>query len=50
MYFAPVLKISSLLIGFAIIWLAYEASLLLQKRKIKKIDMVEALKENRRNE
>lgn len=39
-----------LLIGFVIIFIAYEISLLLQKRKIAKINMVEALKENRRNE
>ena len=50
MYFAPVVKAGSLLAGFVIIWLAYETSLLLQKRKLAKIDMVEVLKDNRRNE
>lgn len=46
----PVVSVRSVLFPFIILWLAYEASLLLQKRKIAGIDMVEALKENNRDE
>lgn len=50
MLLEPVLTIKSLVIGFVLAWVTYELSLLLQKRKISSIDMVEALKENNRNE
>lgn len=50
MLLEPVLTIKSLVIGFVLAWVTYELSLLLQKRKISRIDMVEALKENNRNE
>ena len=40
----------AILIGFVLTWVVYEISLLLQKKKISRIDMVEALKENNRNE
>lgn len=50
MLLAPVLKVKSVVIGFVLTWITYEISLLLQKRKISRIDMVESLKENNRNE
>ena len=50
MLLEPVLTIKALVIGFVLAWVTYELSLLLQKRKISRIDMVEALKENNRNE
>ena len=50
MLLEPVLTIKALVIGFVLAWVTYELSLLLQKRKISSIDMVEALKENNRNE
>lgn len=50
MLLAPVITVKSLIIGFLLTWLTYEISLFLQKRKISGIDMVEALKENNRNE
>ena len=50
MLLEPVLTIKALVIGFVLAWVTYELSLLLQKRKISRIDIVEALKENNRNE
>ena len=50
MLLEPVLTIKALVICFVLAWVTYELSLLLQKRKISRIDMVEALKENNRNE
>ncbi len=51
MLLAPVITVKSLIIGFSShMKLTYEISLFLQKRKISGIDMVEALKENNRNE
>lgn len=50
MLLEPVLTIKALVIGFVLAWVTYKLSLLLQKRKISRIDMVEALKENNRNE
>lgn len=50
MLLEPVLTIKALVIGFVLAWVTYELSLLLQKRKISSIDMVEALKENNRKE
>lgn len=50
MLLEPVLTVKAIVLGFVIIWITYELSLLLQKRKISGIDMVEALKENNRNE
>ena len=50
MLLSPVVKAKSIVIGFVLTWVTYELSLLLQKRKISRIDMVEALKQNSRNE
>lgn len=50
MLLAPVITVKSLIIGFLLTWITYEISLFLQRRKISGIDMVEALKENNRNE
>lgn len=50
MLLAPVLTVKAIVLGFVLTWITYELSLLLQKRKISRIDMVEALKENNRNE
>lgn len=50
MLLAPVVKFKAIIIGFVLTWVTYEISLLLQKRKISRIDMVESLKENNRNE
>lgn len=50
MLLAPVITVKSLIIGFLLAWITYEISLFLQRRKISGIDMVEALKENNRNE
>lgn len=50
MLLSPVLTVRTLVIGFVLTWVVYEISLLLQKKKISRIDMVEALKENNRNE
>ena len=43
----PHINVSSIIIGFAIILLSYFLSLLLLRRKVNKVDMVVALKENR---
>ena len=50
MLLSPVVTAKALVIGFLLTWVTYELSLLLQKRKISRIDMVEALKENSRSE
>lgn len=50
MLLAPVVTVKAIVIGFVLTWITYELSLFLQKRKISRIDMVEALKENNRNE
>ena len=50
MLLAPVLTVKAVVMGFVLTWITYELSLFLQKRKISRIDMVEALKENNRNE
>ena len=50
MLLSPVLTAKTLVIGFVLTWVTYEITLLIQKRKISGIDMVEALKENNRNE
>ena len=50
MMLSPVLTVKALVIGFVLPWITYDLSLLFQKRKISRIDMVEALKENNRNE
>ena len=50
MLLSPVVTVKAIVTGFLLIWVTYELSLLLQKRKISRIDMVEALKENNRNE
>lgn len=50
MLLEPILKVKAVVIGFVLTWVTYEVSLFLQKRKISGIDMVEALKENNRNE
>ena len=50
MLLSPVVKVKSIVIGFVLTWVTYELSLFLQKRKISRIDMVEALKQNNRNE
>lgn len=50
MMLSPVLTVKALVIGFVLTWITYELSILIQKRKISRIDMVEALKENNRNE
>lgn len=50
MLLAPVVKVKAVIIGFVLTWITYEISLLLQKRKISRIDMVESLKENNRME
>lgn len=50
MLLAPVVKVKAVIIGFVFTWITYEISLLLQKRKISRIDMVESLKENNRME
>ena len=50
MLLSPVITIKAIMISFLLTWVTYELSLLLQKRKISRIDMVEALKENSRNE
>ena len=50
MMLSPVLTVKALVIGFVLTWVTYDLSLLFQKRKISRIDMVEALKENNRNE
>ena len=50
MLLAPVLTVKAVVLGFVLTWITYELSLFLQKRKISRIDMVEALKENNRNE
>lgn len=50
MLLEPILKVKAVVLGFVLTWVTYEVSLFLQKRKISRIDMVEALKENNRNE
>lgn len=50
MLLAPVLTVKAIVLGFVLTWITYKLSLFLQKRKISRIDMVEALKENNRNE
>lgn len=50
MLLALVLTVKAIVLGFVLTWITYELSLFLQKRKISRIDMVEALKENNRNE
>ena len=50
MLLSPVITVKAIVISFLLTWVTYELSLLLQKRKISRIDMVEALKENSRNE
>ena len=50
MLLSPVLTAKTLVFGFVLTWVIYEITLLIQKRKISGIDMVEALKENNRNE
>ena len=50
MLLEPILKVKAVVPGFVLTWVTYEVSLFLQKRKISRIDMVEALKENNRNE
>ena len=50
MLLSPVVTVKAIVIGFLLTWVTYELSLLLQKRKISRIDMVEALKENSRSE
>lgn len=50
MLLTPVVKVKAVIIGFVLTWITYEISLLLQKRKISRIDMVESLKENNRME
>lgn len=50
MLLAPVVTVKAIVLGFVLTWITYELSLFLQKRKISRIDMVEALKENNRNE
>ena len=50
MLLSPVVTVKALVLGFIFTWITYELSLLLQKRKISRIDMVESLKENNRNE
>lgn len=50
MLLSPVVTLKAIVTGFLLTWVTYELSLLLQKRKISRIDMVEALKENSRSE
>ena len=50
MLLAPVLTVKAVVLGFVLTWITYELSLFLQKRKISRLDIVEALKENNRNE
>lgn len=50
MLLSPVVTVKAIVTGFLLTWVTYELSLLLQKRKISRIDMVEALKENSRSE
>ena len=50
MLLSPVVTVKALVLGFIFTWITYELSLFLQKRKISRIDMVESLKENNRNE
>ena len=50
MLLAPMVTVRAISIGFVLTWITYEPSLLLQKKKISRLDMVEALKENNRNE
>ncbi len=50
MLLSPVVTVKAIVTGFLFTWVTYELSLLLQKRKISRIDMVEALKENSRSE
>ena len=50
MLLSLVITVKAIMISFLLTWVTYELSLLLQKRKISRIDMVEALKENSRNE
>ena len=42
MLLEPILKVKAVVLGFVLTWVTYEASLFLQKRKISRIDMVEA--------
>ena len=46
-FIEPYIKVSSLLIGIALVLFGYQISLYLVKRKINKVDMVESLKDNR---
>lgn len=50
MLLSPVVTVKAIVTGFLLTWVTYELSLLLQERKISRIDMVEALKENSRSE
>ena len=50
MLLSPVVTVKAIVTGFLLTWVTYELSLFLQKRKISRIDMVEALKENSRSE
>lgn len=50
MLLAPVLTVKAVVLGFVLTWITYELALFLQKRKISRLDIVEALKENNRNE
>ena len=50
MLLSPVVTVKAIVTGFLFTWVTYELSILLQKRKISRIDMVEALKENSRSE
>lgn len=50
MLLSPIVTVKAIVTGFLFTWVTYELSLLLQKRKISRIDMVEALKENSRSE
>ena len=50
MLLSPVVTVKAIVTGSLLTWVTYELSLLLQERKISRIDMVEALKENSRSE
>lgn len=50
MLMTPVITVRSVILALVILWAAYELALLLQYRKIKKLDMVSALKESNVNE
>ena len=50
MLLTPVLTVKTLVSAFVLTWITYELTILFQKRKISRIDMVESMKENNRNE